>query len=102
MTSERGGSHCGFPTSLFQDRRERVLAGLGNGAMVLPAAPILLKGRDTELLYRQDSDLFYLTGFTESDSVLVLRGFAETSRAVRAVPSSVGRGARRSGRCAAR
>ncbi len=87
MTSERGGSHCGFPTSLFQDRRERVLAGLGNGAMVLPAAPILLKGRDTELLYRQDSDLFYLTGFTESDSVLVLRGFAETSRAVLFTPA---------------
>jgi Xaa-Pro aminopeptidase len=72
----------GFSKGVFRNRRERVLAALGNGAMVLPAAPILLKGRDTELPYRQDSDLFYLTGFTEADCVLVLRGFADSNRVV--------------------
>jgi Xaa-Pro aminopeptidase len=72
----------GFSRGLFRKRRERVLDALGKGAMVLPAAPVLLKGRDTELPYRQDSDLFYLTGFTEADCVLVLRGFADSSRAV--------------------
>ena len=72
----------GFSRALFRKRRERVLEALGKGAMVLPAAPVLLKGRDTELPYRQDSDLFYLTGFTEADCVLVLRGFADSNRVV--------------------
>lgn len=72
----------GFPYALFLDRRERVLAELGESAMVLPAAPVLLKGRDTELPYRPDSDFFYLTGFSEPDCVLVIRGFADMDRVV--------------------
>lgn len=75
-------SLSGFPYALFLDRRERVLEELGDGAMVLPAAPILLKGRDTELPYRPDSELFYLTGFSEPECVLVLRGFADVDRVV--------------------
>lgn len=50
--------------------------------MVLPAAPILFRAGDSALPYRPDSELFYLTGFTEPDAVLVLRGFAEESRSV--------------------
>jgi Xaa-Pro aminopeptidase len=55
---------------------------LGEGAMVLPAAPILFRAGDSALPYRPDSELFYLTGFTEPDAVLVLRGFADESRSV--------------------
>lgn len=39
---------------------------------VLPAAGVRLRNRDTEYLFRQDSDFFYLTGFDEPDAVLVL------------------------------
>ncbi len=39
---------------------------------VLPAAGIRVRNRDTEYLFRQDSDFFYLTGFGEPDAVLVL------------------------------
>ncbi len=39
---------------------------------VVPAAGIRLRNRDTEYLFRQDSDFHYLTGFTEPDAVLVL------------------------------
>lgn len=42
--------------------------------MVLPAAPLLHRSRDTEVPYRADSDLFWLTGATEPGTVAVLVG----------------------------
>ena len=39
---------------------------------LVPGAGTRLRNRDTEYLFRQDSDLLYLTGFTEPDAVLVL------------------------------
>ena len=57
----------------YQDRRARVLEQLGNdAAMVLAAAPEIIIGRDTELRYAADPELFYLTGYTEPEAVLVL------------------------------
>jgi Xaa-Pro aminopeptidase len=53
-------------------RRARVRAALGSDALVLPAAPELHAGRDGELRYLPDPDLYYLTGYTEPDAVLVL------------------------------
>lgn len=56
----------------FRERRERFLAAIGEGVAVIPAAPELLKSRDTEIRYRPDSDLFFLTGFGEPEAVAVL------------------------------
>ncbi len=70
------------PDGLFRDRRRRVLEQLGNDVMVLPAAGILHRSNDSELRYRPDSELHYLTGFEEPDAVLVLRGFADVDRSV--------------------
>ena len=39
---------------------------------VIPAAGSKTRNRDTEYLFRQDSDFHYLTGFNEPDAVLVL------------------------------
>jgi Xaa-Pro aminopeptidase len=39
---------------------------------VLPSAPVFLRNNDVEHEYRQDSDFFYLTGFDEPESVVVL------------------------------
>jgi Xaa-Pro aminopeptidase len=39
---------------------------------ILPAAPTYVRNNDVDHEYRQDSDLFYLTGFDEPQSVLVL------------------------------
>ncbi len=72
----------GFPPALFQDRRARVLQLLEDDVMVLPAAAPLLRSRDSELPYRPDSELFYLTGFPEPEGVLVLRGFADETRSL--------------------
>jgi Xaa-Pro aminopeptidase len=60
------------PADLLATRRERFLERLGSGVAVLPAAPELLRSRDTEIRFRQDNDLYYLTGFTEPEAVAVL------------------------------
>ncbi len=77
-----GGAFQGFPAEAFRQRRARVFEALGDGAMVLPAASVLHRAGDSELRYRPDSELFYLTGFVEPDALLLLRGFADEARSV--------------------
>lgn len=54
-------------------RRRALMASMGkNTIAVLSAAPQRTRSNDTEYPYRQDSDFYYLTGFTEDDAVLAL------------------------------
>ncbi|HYH79377.1 MAG TPA: aminopeptidase P N-terminal domain-containing protein, partial [Longimicrobium sp.] len=53
------------PDSPYRARRERFLEQIGSGVAVLCSAPKLISSRDTEINYRQNSELFYLTGFPE-------------------------------------
>ena len=60
---------------MYKERRQKLLEALGAGGpsvAVFPAAPVMLRNADTEHDYRQDSDFYYLTGFDEPESVLVL------------------------------
>ena len=61
----------------FKERRERVLAAIHPGVLVIPSAPLAIRNNDVEHEYRQDSDFFYLTGFDEPESVLVLNSGSE-------------------------
>src|SRR5918993_3381777 len=63
--------------SEFKERRERVLAAIHPGVLVISAAPLAIRNNDVEHEYRQDSDFFYLTGFDEPESVLVLNSQSE-------------------------
>jgi Xaa-Pro aminopeptidase len=46
---------------------------MGEGSIaILPSAPVLLRNRDVEHGFRQDSDFYYLSGFPEPESVIVL------------------------------
>ncbi|HEX9936052.1 MAG TPA: aminopeptidase P N-terminal domain-containing protein [Longimicrobium sp.] len=49
----------------YRSRRERFLEGIGAGVAVFCSAPELIRSRDTEIVYRQNSELYYLTGFPE-------------------------------------
>lgn len=50
-----------------------MLSTLGSdGALVLAAAPELVIGPDTDVRYVPDGDLYYLTGYSEPEAVLVL------------------------------
>lgn len=57
----------------YQRRRSALMGMMTPGsAAVVPGASVRLRNRDTEYLFRQDSDFYYLTGFDEPDAVLVL------------------------------
>src|SRR5688500_4074304 len=61
------------PISAYARRRKQLMRIAGDDAiLVLAAAPERIRSRDTHYPYRQDSDFWYLTGFTEPESVLVL------------------------------
>lgn len=63
-----------IPADRLRERRRQVADRLGGSVLVLPGAPVRLSSRDTEYPYRPDSELFWLTGLTEPDSVAVFRG----------------------------
>jgi Xaa-Pro aminopeptidase len=63
----------GIPAQAYARRRRQLMRMAGDQAiLVLPSAPERIRSRDTHHDYRQDSDLWYLTGFAEPDAVLVL------------------------------
>ena len=63
----------GIPATAYARRRRQLMRMAGDDAiLVLPAAPERIRSRNTHYPYRQDSDLWYLTGFPEPEAVLVL------------------------------
>lgn len=63
---------------LFANRRAAVfdamIASSPSAVAIAAAAPVSIRNNDVEHDYRQDSDFFYLTGFDEPQSLLVLEG----------------------------
>lgn len=57
---------------IYKQRRERVRAQMGEGVLVLSASPVFIRNNDVEHEYRQHSDFYYLTGFDEPESLLVI------------------------------
>ncbi len=57
----------------FQRRRRQLMSQLEDDAIaILPSADLLVRNRDAEFKFRQDSDFHYLSGFNEPQSVMVL------------------------------
>lgn len=56
----------------FKQRRDTLMARMKDGIAVIPTAPEVIRNRDSHYPYRFDSYFYYLTGFTEPESVLVL------------------------------
>jgi Xaa-Pro aminopeptidase len=57
----------------FARRRKNLMALMEpNSIAIIPSAREQVRSRDTEYPFRQDSDFYYLSGFTEPDAVLVL------------------------------
>jgi len=62
-----------MPHLPYAARRARLQERMQPGAVaILPTAPEVPRNSDTDYPYRHDSYFYYLTGFTEPDSVLVL------------------------------
>ncbi|MGB8224686.1 MAG: aminopeptidase P family protein, partial [Polyangiales bacterium] len=68
--------------SEFAARRKQLLDAMGDGVAVFPSTPLAVRNNDVEHPYRQDSDLYYLTGLDEPDSVLVLTNQHDEHRTI--------------------
>lgn len=62
-----------FDMSLFTERRQTLAKRAQGSAIIIPAHPEFVRNNDVHHLYRQDSNLFYLTGFEEPETILVIR-----------------------------
>jgi Xaa-Pro aminopeptidase len=56
----------------YRQRREQLMAKIGNGTAIFGSAPMAVMHNDVEYTYRQDSDFYYLTGFNEPHAVAVI------------------------------
>ncbi len=59
-------------TSLYANRRSRLINQMQRGIAVIPTAPEVLRNGDAHYPYRFDSHFHYLTGFDEPEAVLIL------------------------------
>jgi Xaa-Pro aminopeptidase len=57
---------------IFRRRRDTLAERLGDTIAIIPAAVHHLRNNDVEYEYRQNSDFYYVTGFTEPEAVLVV------------------------------
>ncbi len=62
-----------IPKAEYARRRKALMAQMEpNSIAILPAAAVVIRNRDVEHVYRQDSDFQYLSGFPEPQAVIVL------------------------------
>ncbi|WP_181297569.1 Xaa-Pro aminopeptidase [Pseudomonas sp. Q2-TVG4-2] len=62
-----------IPKSEYARRRKALMTEMeANSIAILPAAPMYIRNRDVEHIYRQDSDFQYLSGFPEPEAVIAL------------------------------
>ena len=72
-------------SEIYRARRRRVLeamAARGGGVAIQPTAPGRMRNRDSEYPFRFDSHFFYLSGFTEPESVLALVAHGSEGRSI--------------------
>jgi len=58
---------------IFKRRRKKIVAGLNGAALIVASHPEQIRNDDVHHFYRQDSNMYYLTGFEEPESFLVIR-----------------------------
>lgn len=59
---------------IFKRRRDRVIKSMAaNSTLIVASNPEFIRNDDVHYPYRQDSNFYYLTGFEEPESILILR-----------------------------
>lgn len=58
--------------TVFKARRERIFAALNGTPLMVASHPEFLRNDDVEHAYRPDSNMYYLTGFEEPESILLI------------------------------
>jgi Xaa-Pro aminopeptidase len=72
QTTRNYGRRIRENLSIFVSRRERVIAALNGTPLMVAAHSEFLRNDDVEHAYRPDSNLYYLTGFEEPESILLI------------------------------
>jgi Xaa-Pro aminopeptidase len=67
-----------MPHDRFSTRRAQLLTELGDTLAIIPSGREQARNDDVDHAFRQDSDFFFLTGFTEPDAVAVLDPTSDT------------------------
>lgn len=62
-----------YDMGVFRERRQTLAARMKGAALIVHANPEYVRNNDVHHSYRQDSNMFYLTGFEEPESILVFR-----------------------------
>ncbi len=57
---------------IYKKRRAKLFAKIQNGVAIIPSNPEMLRNNDVHYDYRQDSTHYYLSGFAEPESIVVL------------------------------
>ncbi len=63
---------------IFKKRRKSLVEQTCDGVVILFSHPEQIRNHDVHHPYRQDSSFYYVTGFTEPESVVVLNGSSFT------------------------
>lgn len=62
-----------FTAEVYKERRRQLMELIGpEGVAILAGPPLRQRSHDTQYAYRPSSDILYLTGFKEPETVLVL------------------------------
>jgi Xaa-Pro aminopeptidase len=61
-----------FDATPFRERRRQLAESLGDGLVIIPGTPTVVRHQDGYDSFRQRSDFFFLTGFDEADAVAVI------------------------------
>ena len=62
----------------FSERRSELSKKvLDNSAIIVASSPVKSRISDTDYLYRQDSNFYYLSGYEEPESILLIRPYAK-------------------------
>ncbi|WP_051026249.1 aminopeptidase P family protein [Bdellovibrio bacteriovorus] len=62
-----------YDMNIFSERRKKAGEQIPGSALVVASHPEYIRNHDCHFPYRQDSNLFYLTGWEEPESVLIHR-----------------------------
>ena len=76
------GVHITEKESVFAGRRKKILRHLKGSVAIFVSPPAAIKSRDQEFPFFPNTDFFYLTGFQEPESVLLLFGTSKGTRSI--------------------
>lgn len=70
----------------YAERRNHLMNNLGEGVLVLAGAQEQTRNSDVHYSFRQNSDFYYLTGFSEPDATLIVSRKENVTRSILLVP----------------